>query len=69
MEGPKHEPTPEEIAAACAEFREGWSERDYYRRAGIDLPQSQEFAYPVNVGQNTPANCVHRKPQGSQIPG
>lgn len=32
----KHEPTPEEIAAATAALRATWSDAEYLRRAGRD---------------------------------
>ena len=32
--GEEYLPTPAEIAAECRKIREGWSERDHWRRAG-----------------------------------
>ena len=30
-----HDPTTEEIAAACAEIQAGWDEREYERRSAV----------------------------------
>lgn len=42
---PNPNPTPEEIAAACAKIREGWSDRTM--RARLGLPRKQVFRFPV----------------------
>ena len=34
-----YEPSPSELAAACREIRDGWSEREYERRAGVGARQ------------------------------
>jgi hypothetical protein len=31
-----HQPTPEEIAAACAEIRRHWPQGERFRRQGLD---------------------------------
>jgi hypothetical protein len=36
FQGPKYEPTPQEIAIATAEIRRNWTESEYRRRAGVE---------------------------------
>jgi hypothetical protein len=59
------DPSPEEIAAACAEIREGWSEAEHRIRAGLAPVDENGRAAMIrhlkefgNVGGWTPP--VHR---------
>ena len=43
------DPTPAEIAAAVAELRAGWSDEEYYDRAGVRRPMYEFNAVRVSV--------------------
>lgn len=48
------EPSPSEIAAACAEIRKGWSERVHYIRAGRRVPAHCAIDFDEDDGGWTP---------------
>jgi hypothetical protein len=47
-------PTPEEIAAACAEIRRNWPPNEHYRRQGIVLDDDQTHRGTRRIFELTP---------------
>ena len=40
-------PSREEIRKECLKFRESWTERELYKRAGLDEPEKYRYRVPV----------------------
>jgi len=40
-------PTIDEIRKECLKFREGWTERELYKRAGLDEPEKYRYIVPM----------------------
>jgi len=56
MSEPHYQPGPEEIAAACAEIRETWSDDEEQRRRSIrDLPESWSVPGTMSAGVRDPS--------------
>lgn len=45
------DPTPEDIAAACREIQRGWSQRDFYIRAGRRVPSRFASSADEDMGR------------------
>lgn len=63
------DPTPEQIAIACAEIRQGWSENEHRVRAGALAPVAWTIpaaSFGIDAAPPTPPADFHPTPTGGE---